>query len=395
MKKILIMVARQFSMRLQKEARQVDAVGRNMLLGGVVFSLFLTGLAWSAPPPPPAKVTALPAELVEILDPKLRGLPPGDDRRLDVLIDFMLSASGLHLSYIAAPTHNVADTFIYKEGNCLSFTLLFLALAEHAGVDATAREVRVPASWRSDAGVLFQTSHVNVLVTTRNRRAVVDFEPDPAIARRNSLVRRGVEVSADRVLAHFYNNRAAEILANGDLETARQWSKKALELDPSFVQALNNRGVIEKRLGELEQARRFYNEAIELAPENTSTLLNLINLSRETDQPELADHYRLRLEELRPQDPFFIWQVGREYETAGELRRARRMYQQALSLLPGEVAFLTSLASVSASLGDFDQAHRALTDAISEIKGDQGENADELERLMAMKMDFQAAIDLP
>lgn len=376
-----------FTMRAESTSRWIRTTAWCMMS---VLLLLWSPMARSFEVPTAEEVTALPAELVQLLDDALHGLAAADDRRLDALIDLMLSADGLRLHYVAEPTHNVADTFFTGEGNCLSFTLLFLAMAEHAGVDARPREVQVPMSWRREGGTLFQTSHVNVLVSMPTRRAVVDFEPDPLLARRNSLLYRGRDISRERLLAHFYNNRAAELLAAGDLDAARQWSTQALSMDPEFVQALNNRGVIENRAGQPKRAKAFYHKAVELDAGNTSTLLNLINLHAQLGQLEAADGYRTQLEQLRPQDPFFLWQIGSEYEAGGEFRRARRMYRRALSLLPGEISFLTSLANVSAKLGDLDQARQAVLKAIGTFEDDPSSGSDQLEELLAMKMDLQS-----
>lgn len=370
---------------------------KNRLIGLILATVVATAMLFStpsvlgAPVPTAPEVTNLPEELIVLLDEALHGLALSDDLRLDALIELMLSAEGLGLQYVIQPTHSVADTFRYGEGNCLSFTLLFLAMAEHANINARAREVQVPLSWHRTGATLFQTSHVNVLVTLPTRRAVVDFEPDPNQARRNSLRYTGRDISHERLLAHFYNNRSAELLASGDVEAARQWSIQALAMDPTFTQAVNNRGVIENRGGQPEDAKAFYHQALALDAGNTSTLFNLINLHTQLGEIEAADQYRAKLEELRPQDPFFLWQIGTEYEANKEIRRARRMYRRALTLLPNETLFLISFARASSELGDFEQALQAISKAIEALEQgpDLASAPNQLDELRAMKAALQ------
>ncbi|MDP1165902.1 transglutaminase domain-containing protein, partial [Klebsiella pneumoniae] len=72
----------------------------------------------------------------------------------------------------------VSETFDQARGNCLSFTLLFISAARALGIEAHAREVRVPLAWRQDEDLIFDVRHVNVGVDTPGSRKTVDFDPD-------------------------------------------------------------------------------------------------------------------------------------------------------------------------------------------------------------------------
>jgi tetratricopeptide (TPR) repeat protein len=329
--------------------------------------LGLQPVAAVEPPAQPEEVLAVPEELLERLHDSVISQGNGADGRLDLLARFIFSGDGLGFRYSNTKTSTVSETYAAGHGNCLSFTLLFLALAEEAGIEADPREVYVPASWLQDGQTLFETGHINVLVETELRRAVVDFEPNPILSRRLSRARRGELVSLDRALAHFYNNRAAEILSGGDLAAAREaleWSSVALALAPEFTPALNNRGVIEQRIGNWQGAQAYFEAALERDPRSASTLFNLLQLSLEREQIAEAERIIARLEELPSDDPYFSWSMGRNYEDLGQLELARQHYRQALIDNPDNEQFALDFARINGNTSD-----RALSGATLDLIG--------------------------
>ena len=301
-------------------------------------------------PPPHEAVLAIPQELLERLEQDVIAEGSGADGKLDLLASFIFSSDGLAFQYSSTQTSTVAETYAAGHGNCLSFTLLFLALAEKAGIDAEPREVYVPASWLQDGQTLFETGHINVLVETELRRAVVDFEPNPILSRRLSRARRGEVISIDRALAHFYNNRAAEIMAGEGQASAQEalaWSDAALDLAPDFTPALNNRGVIEQRLGNWQEAEAFFEAALARDSRSASTLFNLLQLSLEQEHISEAQRIIARLEELPSDDPYFSWSMGRNYEGLGQLELARQHYRQALIENPDNARFALDFARIN------------------------------------------------
>jgi len=336
-------------------------------------------------PPTPEDVLELPAELKNKLQTRILDVEPVADRRLDRLASFMFSADGLNFRYTVGPTQTVAETYADNAGNCLSFTLMFLAMADFAGIEASPREVHVPTRIRQDGVALFESGHVNVYVDTGRRRAIVDFEPDPILSRRLSTTRRGTLISRQLALAHFYNNRAAELLAGGQAQDALAWSKQALKLAPDFIAALNNRGVIEARLNNIEAAHGFYRQALDREPHNLSTLFNLLKLHRHLGQVSQAQSIIERLETLDSRDPFFHWSMAQNYEYLGELRRARRRYERAVHLNPDKAMFHADLARAAELLGDHAGAETALFQALRISHRDPAQNLTLDDRLRALK----------
>ena len=99
---------------------------------------------------PPAEVMVMPPELRRRLHDEVLSTPAPPRERLDQLLHFMLDAEALGIAYDELATHSVAQTYAVRKANCLSFTLLFLAIAREAGLDARAQEIENTLSWRQE-----------------------------------------------------------------------------------------------------------------------------------------------------------------------------------------------------------------------------------------------------
>ena len=72
-----------------------------------------------------------------------------------------------------------------------------------------------------------------------------------------------------------YGNLARAYVATGKAELARQYSAKALELEPTSARLRQQAGLIETMSGNLAEAEKHFREAHELAPADTVIMVNL------------------------------------------------------------------------------------------------------------------------
>ncbi|MEN1727730.1 MAG: hypothetical protein AAGJ52_04745 [Pseudomonadota bacterium] len=306
-------------------------------------ALVVSAALSNALPPSPDQVLEIPDDL--LAQAQLVVAEPGAsrERRLDRLVEFVSETDHLGFSYRGDATHTVGQTFAVREGNCLSFTLLFLSLSRALGLESEAREVSIPPAWQDQGDTLFEVGHINVGVDTPSRRRTVDFDPDYLRSLRLAAPWRGRVVSDERALAHYYNNRAAELSGQGQVALATLWIQQALALDPTFDSAYNTAGVIQRRLGRTEEAQRYFESALELNAESASVLFNLIALAEQTGRSSGAQGYRERLHSLHPDDPWFHWQLGRGYRTQGETVLSLAAFRRAYELDPGQARFARDL----------------------------------------------------
>ncbi|WP_295960316.1 transglutaminase domain-containing protein, partial [uncultured Xanthomonas sp.] len=77
------------------------------------------------------------------------------EHRLQQLVALAFDANGLDLQYDPKATHSVAESYATRHVNCLSFTLLFVAMARDVGLQAQVQEVRRVLSWYEDGNALY------------------------------------------------------------------------------------------------------------------------------------------------------------------------------------------------------------------------------------------------
>lgn len=319
------------------------------------------------------EVVAVPPELHAQFDAQVLQETRGSQQRVQQIVEFMLDPEGLALEYDLETTRTVAETFHDRRGNCVSFTLTFVALAREAGLDAYVQEADQALLWLQDEStqgesmqdesmqdgvMMFYAGHVNAGVRIRGRRFVVDFD--------RSVVATAAPPTAitdRRALAHYYNNRGAEWLTAGEFPAAHSFFEAAIELEPDFVPAWNNLGVLGLRSGDTSAAERAYLAALEREPKHVPTLSNLAGLYRQLGEQEKLTRYQRRLDDVQRRDPFRSFILGLQHERQGDDPLALEYYLRAIRMHRGEPQFHLAVARIYDRLGEPGQAQRSLARA--------------------------------
>jgi len=328
--------------------------------------------------PSPAQILAIPAPLQALLQQRV--IAPGYSReqRVERLVHLIFDDDGMALTYDPYATQTLTETWQNRRANCLSFTLLFVTLARAAGIDARVQEVAQVVTWFQDQGVIYSVGHVNAGVNFRGRIAVVDLD-------RNVLYDRyGPQpVSQERALAHFYNNRGAMHMTDGDAVQARAYFQAALAMDPAFVSGWNNLGVLDARSGNLAQAERDYRTALQLKPRNAPSLTNAAALYRRLGDTHQAALLAKRLQQVQRDDPFVQFRLGNQAEQRRDYAAAIGYYRRAVRMYDTAHQFHFGLARAYFLAGDTRRASREMARA-RDLAGDNGG---------VLKAQYQAKLD--
>jgi Flp pilus assembly protein TadD len=303
----------------------------------------------------PSQVMALPEALKARLRETLGSTPLSQAQRLERLIRFVFAADGLDMRYREDATHSVAQSYVRREANCVGFTMLFLALAREARLDASPQGIRRTLAWRQDARTLYRSNHVNVGVMLGARPHTVDFAIEPVIARGPPA-----RISDRRLLAHYYNNLAMEALADENMPRAQKLMALSLELDPDYPPHWSNAGVVHLRHGDAAAAASAYAHALSLDPREPSALFNLASLARRAGDTRAEAEFMRRLSRVQQGDPFHHFMQAVNYERGGDDARAVDHYRRAIRLHGREPRFHAALAQAYYRMGDLRGASRAL-----------------------------------
>jgi tetratricopeptide (TPR) repeat protein len=322
-----------------------------------------------APPPPipiptPEQVFAIPPELDARLAQALGTDRAAPRERLDRLVTFIAGDAGMGLRYEGNATLTVSEAYAAHQGNCLTWTIVFVALAQRAGLEAHAQEVTQTLNWYQQEHTVYLNSHVNAVVKVGRSRMVVDVSGNDVIGREPPFV-----ISRQRLVSHYYNNRAIALLAANDIGDAERFSARALALAPDHADHWSNAGVIRVRNGDIAGAIAAYTRALALDPRNASALFNSVILAHKVGDSANEARLRARLERVQRDDPFHQFLRGLELENRGQLAEAITHYRIAARLYPDEHRFHAALARACLGAGDLRCAMQALHRARSVSQG--------------------------
>jgi hypothetical protein len=83
--------------------------------------------------------------------------------KLHQLLYAVINEGGFGLKYNDL-THTAAETFNKRNGNCLSFTNMFVAMARDAGLKVSFQEVDIPPDWTMQGDIYVLSRHMNIYV---------------------------------------------------------------------------------------------------------------------------------------------------------------------------------------------------------------------------------------
>lgn len=325
----------------------------------------------------PETLLALPPELRQRFHADVLSRTSSPNRRLELMMTFLFDEeAGLGMRYAADATHDVADAYRTRQANCLSFTLLTIALAREAGLDAYGQRLDQILAWQQRDGNLVLSNHVNAGVRIQHRQYTVDVA-------RDSVITRGLPERMDdaQLAALYHSNRAMERVLDGNVLAALPQALRSLELDPMSATLWNNAGVAQLRNGDATAATAAYERAIELDPDHSGALFNLAQSYQRDGDQDKARHLLDRAQRVRERDPFHHFLLGFGAEGRGELEAAHEHYRRAIRLHPREHRFHFAMARVQAGLGEQRAALRSLRRA-RELGGD------------AERLHYQSKLDL-
>lgn len=203
-----------------------------------------------------------------------------------------------------------------------------------------------------------------------------------------------------------------EYMAKGELETAQEKLRRAIELDPRSVDAHTLLAVLNERIRRPEIAERYYRKAIALKPEDGSVNNNLgAFLCGQGHYEEAQKHFDAAIN-----DPFYktpavaFANAGLCARQAGDVARAEAQFRRALDLDRTNTSALYEMAGIAHARGDNLRARaflqryeaRAAADAALLVLGARVESAlgdrkaaqSYLQRLGEQYPDFELPPDL-
>jgi len=304
------------------------------------------------------------------------------------LVDALYTKGQLRLEYDAAITRNAAQAFEARSGNCLSLVIMTAAFAKELGLTVHYQQVMVPDSWSRSGGTTLSIGHVNLTLARKppqgsiDRTDVdplqVDFLPPPAA--------RGLRtrhLSENTIVAMYMNNRAVELMTQGQINDAYWWARSAIQRDASYLVSYNTLAVIYQRGGHVDQAVLALSRALEREPDNTQALTNLARAYEKSGRSADSAAISARLAKLEPNPPFSYYYQGLAALRAGDAVAARDLFAKEVERAGYYHEFHFWLAIAYLQLGQTEpaRAHMTIAHERSTTLDDQQLYADKLRLL--------------
>ncbi|WP_374518761.1 tetratricopeptide repeat protein [Undibacterium squillarum] len=273
--------------------------------------------------------------------------------------------SGLMLEYDAEETLNASEAFDRKSGNCLSLVLMTAAMARELGLDVRFQNVRMDDSWTRTDHILLASGHVNVLLGQRtsafdldlgdHASLIIDFLPPGVAMRQQADI-----ISEKRIVAMYFNNRAAELLARGKAGEAYWYAKAAITTDPDFSIAINTLGVVYRKQAMFAEAEQLFRYIVVTQPENVVALSNLQELLVTRQRHTEAAAVATQLAKLQPEPPFYFLNQGKQAYQEGRFADARKLIEKELRKDPYNEESYFWLARTYFQLGNLQKTDENL-----------------------------------
>lgn len=320
----------------------------------------------------PADVFAMTPEMQRYADTTLKpAMRQGHAEQ--ALIEALYAEGQLQLEYDASITRTAADAFAARTGNCLSLVIMTGAFANYLGLPVRYQEVLVADSWSRSGGLAMANGHVNLRLSRQSgaprvylgeradddQALTVDFLP--SLQAQRYRVRA---ISQDTIVAMYINNRAAELLAAGQIDAAYWWAREGIRSVPAYLSTYNTLGVIYQQHGNFAEAETVLRQVLALEPENTLAMGNLVGVLKALGRADEAQQLAARLATIEPYPPYHFFDLGIAALKAGDFKAARSLFQREIKRAAYEPEAHFWLAIANAYLGEPRKAEKHLQLAI-------------------------------
>lgn len=268
------------------------------------------------------------------------------DTRVQLLARSLRDSAVLGFRYDERLTLTASEAFVRRQGNCVAYANLVVALARASGLEARYQEIQRVSAWDGTEDMVLVPKHINVVVETPRRAYVLDtsgLELDPADQRRR--------LSDAEALSVYHNNLGAEALLARDLATAYGQLARAIEVAPRRADPWVNLGVVLGRNAQYRSAEIAYLEALARDRDAVSARSNLYEIYRAAGDDARAEAMARQVERYRRRNPYHLLFLAETALEEGRTDQAVSLLRRSIELKPEEGRFHAALARAQGQRG--------------------------------------------
>ncbi len=269
-------------------------------------------------------------------------------------------------------TYTAAQAIELNSGNCLSLAIMTTALAKAANLEIGYQLMNDVPVFELNDTVIEKGVHIRTVLYDSEwvqrdeflalSRPVIKIDYFPT-GRQRFIA----NLNENDYLAMYYQNEAAEALAQNDLNSAYWFSIEMLKHVPNNSQAINMLAVINRRAGNLEIAEKLYLVGIEFADEKLTLLKNYRGLLSSAGRTEEAERIKIQLNSMNDPSPFNWFRLAVLAYDEGDFIEAIRYYNKAIELAPYFHEAHLGIAQSNYQVGKLRSAENALKRALDNV----------------------------
>ena len=261
----------------------------------------------------------------------------------------------LGFRYNPSLTLTPAETFRQRTGNCLSFSLMLVAMARHVGVPARFEEAVLEPEYRTVNDTFINSRHITVLLGHGPHTYLVDVSGEVF----------GDDVRTRRIhdrdaAAQYYNNLGVDALLENDLPLAWAHFRQALETDPRQAFLWSNLGVVYNRSGQVNDAEWAYQTALSVDRRESIAANNLYVIYQQQGRPDEAARLEDRVRRHRMRNPYYLALLATEALQSEQYDDAIQLLRRSIKINGAEYRFHGALAQAHYLAGEHEEALSSL-----------------------------------
>jgi len=260
--------------------------------------------------------------------------------RLRYLNRYLNDAGYVNFQYLPHRSLTARQAFRERQGDCIAYAVLFLALARQIGIPAYFVHVNQVKNYYERGGWSFTSSHVAVGAGRGPTAIIIDFSKE--ISDWWLSVYEAIDDGA--ALALFYNNIAVEQMVAGDRPEAERLFRFLLARAPQLPELYNNLGVLLNRDRRHAEALSFLEAGLVRFPTYEPFFTNALTAARGAGRPDVVRRLEKEGKSVEQTDPFFLFAKGLSFYQDAHFDLAASELARAHEAKPDSVVILAWLA---------------------------------------------------
>jgi Flp pilus assembly protein TadD len=251
--------------------------------------------------------------------------------KVNLILRTILGKGALDIEYEKGAALNAYQVLIQRSANCIAYTNLFVSIAREVGMDAVFVDVTQVRNYGSDEIFYYREGHICAGIKASGQIYLVDFVYDSKDYKKYRVI------DDLEAIANFLTILGVEsekiYIKTGEKEyvnKAYYYHRAALSLQPRFLRAANNLGVLYLKERNFPAARKMFEYTLKIDDEMNVARYNLAELHLRMGDTARAQEILEENVDKSIRDPYTHLRLGQIYFSQKKLEKAEYHLRKAI-----------------------------------------------------------------